>query len=321
MIKFYLCHTTKQTKRITIAKFYGHGKLMLTGEYAVLEGASCLALPTKKGQSMNVKSYNGTDLKWKSLDHEGNVWFQSDISLYDFSSDKTTDPELSKKLQKILKSAVRLNCEFLDKWNAFKVETKLEFPLDWGLGSSSTLIHLVAQWADISPLELYFRVENGSGYDVMCAGASGPIEYWSTEEEISYSKSDFNPKFANNLFFVHLNTKKKSELAIKEYQSSVKDKEDLVKNITEITESIQEVNSLNEFEKLLNEHEKVISKHTGFSKVKDERFSDYWGSVKSLGAWGGDFIIATSDRPMQETKDYFSKKGHNTFIEYKEMVL
>lgn len=294
---------------------------MLTGEYAVLDGASCLALPTKYGQAMHVKSYSGTDLKWKSLDHKGNVWFECDISLYDFSSEKTTDPVLSKKLQKILKSAVRLNCEFLDKWNAFKVETKVSFPLNWGLGSSSTLIHLVAEWAEISPLELYFRCENGSGYDVMCAGADGPIEYWSTEEEISYSKSDFKPKFADNLYFVHLNEKRKSDDAIKEYMSVVKDKKSLVKNITQITEDIQETKTLKAFEDLVNEHEDLIAKHTGFSKVKDVRFSDYWGSVKSLGAWGGDFVLATSDRSLEDTKTFFSDKGFNTILPYKDIIL
>ena len=28
-------------------KFYSHGKLLITGEYAVLDGAKAIALPTK----------------------------------------------------------------------------------------------------------------------------------------------------------------------------------------------------------------------------------------------------------------------------------
>ena len=270
---------------------------------------------------MTVKSYNGTDLKWKSIDDKGKVWFESDISLYDFSSDKTTDPELSAYLQKVLKSAVRLNCEFLDKWNAFKVETKLEFPRDWGLGSSSTLIYLVALWADINPLELYFRVENGSGYDVACAGAKGPIEYWSTDDDISYAYTDFNPKFADQLYFVHLNEKSKSSEGIKSYLSVVKDKKGLVKSITEITENIQDTTDIKAFAQLLEEHEALIHKHTGFEVVKAKRFSDYWGTVKSLGAWGGDFVLATSDRGLADTQSYFTKKGYKTIVPYKEMVL
>jgi mevalonate kinase len=294
---------------------------MLTGEYAVLDGASCFAIPTKYGQSMTVKNFGGTDLKWKSLDHEGNVWFECDISLYDFSAVKTTDEAMSQKLKKVLKSAVRLNCEFLDKWKAFKVETKLEFPLNWGLGSSSTLIYLVAQWADISPLELYFRCENGSGYDVACAGAEGPIEYWATEDEVSYSKVKFAPKYLDNLYFVHLNEKQDSAQGIKDYLKKVKDKATLVKTITKITEEIQEAKTLNAFDKLIIDHEDAIAKHTGFTKVKEQRFSDYWGAVKSLGAWGGDFVLATSDKSKQEVQAYFKSKGYETCLTYKELAL
>ena len=31
-------------------EFYSHGKLLLTAEYAVLEGVKALAIPTKRGQ-------------------------------------------------------------------------------------------------------------------------------------------------------------------------------------------------------------------------------------------------------------------------------
>jgi mevalonate kinase len=292
---------------------------MLTGEYAVLDGALCLALPTKKGQKMAVKAHRGTDLVWQSYDQEGKVWFESEISIYDFSAVKTTNQDISDKLKKILKNAVRLNCEFLDKWNAFKIETHLEFPSDWGLGSSSTLIHLVAEWAEVNPLELYFKCENGSGYDVACANAKGPIEYVSSDVEVSYTPVDFKPSFADQLSFVHLGKKKNSEDGIKEYLDAVKDKKNLVKKITTITESISEVKDLKSFEKLLVEHEDVISEHTGFKKVKSEQFPDFDGCIKSLGAWGGDFILATGD--SDKVKKYFNDKGLNTIVSYNDMVL
>ncbi len=255
------------------------------------------------------------------MDHEDNVWFSCDISLYDFSSDKSTDPALSKKLKRILKNAVRLNCEFLDKWNGFKVETKLEFPLNWGLGSSSTLIHLIAKWADVSPLELYFKSENGSGYDVVCAGVDHPIFYWSTDHEISFAKAEFNPSYHNNLYFVHLNQKKSSDSAIKEYIKSVKDKKSFVNKITALTEKMESLKKIQDFEDTIAEHEDIVAFHTGFNKVKDLHFSDYWGAVKSLGAWGGDFCIATSTKSPEEVKDYFTSKGFETVIPYKKMIL
>ncbi len=292
---------------------------MLTGEYAVLDGALSLALPTKKGQKMTVKAHRGTDLVWQSYDLEGKLWFESEISIYDFSATKTTDQATSDKIQKILKNCVRLNCEFLDKWNAFKIETNLEFPLDWGLGSSSTLIYLMAEWAEINPLELYFKCEKGSGYDVACSFAKGPIEYISSDVEVSYTPSDFKPAFTDQLNFVHLGKKKSSEDGIKEYLGAVKDKKTMVKLITDITENIQETKDLSSFEKLINEHENIISSHTGFKKIKAERFEDFKGSIKSLGAWGGDFILATGDNDY--VTNYFQSKGLNTIVSYKDMVL
>ena len=110
-------------------------------------------------------------------------------------------------------------------------------------------------------------------------------------------------------------------MGIKNYLKAVKNKSTLIKTITRITEDIQNVKSLSYFSLLLNEHENVIAAHTGFSKAKDVHFSDFWGSVKSLGAWGGDFVLITSDKSPEETKNYFMKKGFDTIVEYKKMVL
>lgn len=271
---------------------------------------------------MEVKAHRSTDLVWTGYDNSGKPWFESDISIFDFSAIKTTDKAVSDKLQKILKKVIRFNCEFLDKWNAFKIDTHLEFPRDWGLGSSSTLIYLVAKWADIEPMELYFACENGSGYDVAIAGSKYPLEYWCTPDNISYTKSDFNPKYKDQLYFVHLGKKQSSEDSIKDYLKNVKGKDDLVKGIGEITEAIQEASDISSFEKLMEQHEDLISKHTGFTKVSDHIFQDYnFGKVKSLGAWGGDFVMATSDQDAATTTNYFKSKGLNTILAYSEMAL
>ena len=270
---------------------------------------------------MVIKASRSTDLEWKSYDSDGKEWFDSSISLYDFSPTDTTDEALSQKLKSILKGAVRLNCEFLDKWNAFKIETRLEFPRTWGLGSSSTLIHLIAQWAEIEPLELYFKVENGSGYDVAAAGAKGPIIYWSTDDEISYTPITFKPTFKDKLFFVHLNQKVNSEDEVKKYLSSVKDKKNFVAKIDEITDQVADSTALDQFSKLLKEHEAIVKHHTGFVPVKERLFSDYGHNIKSLGAWGGDFVLAIAPGGIEEAKDYFGKKGYNTILPYPDLVL
>jgi mevalonate kinase len=294
---------------------------LLTGEYAVLDGAKALGLPTKFGQKLIVKRTTSSDLIWESLDMKGKPWFESTISLFDFSAVSTNNQEVSDYLQKVLKNAVRLNSEFLSQWNGFKIETQLEFPSDWGLGSSSTLIYLISEWAEVNPLMLYFKVEDGSGYDVACAFADGPVEYINTTDEVSYTEVDFNPKYKDNLYFIHLGKKQDTKQGIKEYLKAVKNKSNLVKSITKITEDIRSAGSLNEFNDLIEKHEDIIASHTGFIKVKDHLFSDYVGSVKSLGAWGGDFILATSDKGEEHVKSYFNSKGLTTVLPFKDIIL
>jgi mevalonate kinase len=270
---------------------------------------------------MVVKRTTSSDLLWESLDSSRKTWFESTISLFDFSAITTTNQQTSDYLQKLLKNAVRLNSEFLSQWNGFKIETQLEFPQDWGLGSSSTLIYLVAEWAEVNPLLLYFKTEEGSGYDVACAFADGPVEYINSPDEVSYTEVDFNPKFKDHLVFVHLGKKQDTAQGIKDYLKAVKNRSSLVKSITKITEDIRTVNNLKDFNALLDLHEDTIASHTGFSKIKESKFADFGGSVKSLGAWGGDFVLASSESTPAEIKAYFADKGFQTSFGYNEMIL
>lgn len=292
----------------------------MTGEYAVLDGADALAIPTRFGQSMSVRPYKGSDLKWESLDSEGNCWFNTTISLYDFSALKTTDEAKSQLIQEILKNAVRLNPEFLDKWKGFKVTTKLEFPNSWGLGSSSTLIYLIAQWADVHPMELYFKTFEGSGYDVACAGSDKPIVYWNDVDEVGYNPTDFNPSFKDNIYFVHLGQKQDTQKAIREYLKSGKSRKDLAKNISAITYKAVEAKNLKEFTALIEAHEEMVAQAIGKKRVQETHFSDFWGTVKSLGAWGGDFVMALSERDETSTRLYFENKGYPTILGFTEMI-
>src|SRR5690606_1062656 len=145
---------------------YAHGKLLITGEYLILEGATGLAVSLKWGQSMKVNESQGAELHWISKDHQGNKWFECKLNLIDFKVEKTTDEAKSRMLQSLIASAARLNSDFLSKWKRYRVTTALEFDPEWGLGSSSTLIANLAEWAELSPFELYFDTQEGSGYDV-----------------------------------------------------------------------------------------------------------------------------------------------------------
>ena len=295
--------------------------MLLTSEYAVLDGAKAIALPTKLGQSLICKQTKSSDIHWKSLDHEGNEWFTAQISLFDFSPVKTSDEEIAGKLKKLLKNAVRLNSEFLSKWNGFRVETKLEFPENWGLGSSSSLIYLVAQWSDVHPILLHFKNSNGSGYDVACAGADGPITYQLADGTVNWEEIDFDLGFKNKLHFVYLGNKQSSEEGIKYYSKTVKKKAGFVKECNSLTESFLKVTSFSTFTKLMTEHENLVSKTLNLPSVKEQYFSDFNGSIKSLGAWGGDFVLAASPMNAEEVQNYFKEKGCDSCISYTDFIL
>lgn len=285
-----------------------------------MDGATALAIPTKLGQRMVVKNTKSTDLSWKSYDQKGDEWFNAQVSLYDFSSEKTSDTEAAKTLGKLLKNACRLNSEFLNNWRAYKVETFLEFDRNWGLGSSSTLTHLVAQWADVNPFLLHFRTFEGSGYDVACAGADSPILYEFTGENLHYEEVDWHPSFLKNVYFVYLNEKQSTQEAVSEYQKKPKPAKKIIQQISDITEKVIDTKSFDAFQNLMKEHNEITSKILGKKTIQQEQFEDFDGVVKSLGAWGGDFVMAASNLSESDTKAYFTEKGFDQVVPYADMA-
>ncbi|MCB0444883.1 MAG: GHMP kinase, partial [Gelidibacter sp.] len=98
--------------------FYSNGKLLLTGEYVVLDGASALAIPTKLGQSLRIESIFENKILWKSLDEKGNIWFEDVFSYDEIVTDFiNSDTTISNQLLQILKAAKQINPKFLDTKN------------------------------------------------------------------------------------------------------------------------------------------------------------------------------------------------------------
>ena len=91
------------------------------------------------------------------------------------------------------------------------------------------------------------------------------------------------------------------------------------KEFININQSLLKTNNIKEFEKYLSRHEFLISNLIGLKPVKEKLFKDYEkGIVKSLGAWGGDFILVTKSG---DTVKYFKEMGYTTIIPWKEMGL
>jgi mevalonate kinase len=305
------------------SQFYGHGKILLTGEYFVLEGALSLALPTTVGQSLRVKyrHSNQPTLKWSALDHGGKPWFETEMELWHFESLKTTDMSVARDLQTILQQVRRQNPHFLREELDVQVETKLEFPRDWGLGSSSSLLYNIAQWAYVSPFELAMKSFGGSGYDIACAQSMGPIHYQLVEKLPKWQPVAFAPSFQGDLYLVYLGQKRDTRSAVEAFRSLAdNERRAPVETITSLTKEITVASDLKHFERVIREHEALVGSVLKTTPIKQELFSDYWGEVKSLGAWGGDFALVTSVREPSETREYFAGKGLQTFIPFQEII-
>lgn len=270
---------------------------------------------------MRVSESTGSELIWQSHRPNGDTWFSAKFDLLDFDVIKTTDEAMAKTLRQIFKAACRLNSDFLSKWKKYKVSTFLEFEQSWGLGSSSTLISCIADWADVNPYLLLFNTLGGSGYDIACARAEGPILYQLGEEELHIEHIDFKPCFKDNLYFIYLGEKQSSDVARKHYYEHRAQSNGTLQHISEISTVVAEAEKIDTFEEALNEHEQIISKSLHLKTAKEERFADYWGTIKSLGAWGGDFVLATSDRSKEDTVAYFKSKGLDTVFSYSELSL
>jgi hypothetical protein len=72
---------------------------------------------------------------------------------------------------------------------------------------------------------------------------------------------------------------------------------------------------------LLDEHEELMQFVLQEEKTKTRLFPDFGGVIKSLGAWGGDFIMAAAEMDPNDMRAYFHKKNFATVIAYNDMVL
>jgi mevalonate kinase len=300
--------------------FRANGKVLISGEYLVLDGALALGMPLSLGQTMEVKESAGSDVVWESFLPNGEKWFTGKFDLFGFEVIKTTDPQIASTLSHIFEETVRLNSDFLSKWKKYTVRTYLDFYPDWGLGSSSSLISCLADWADVDPFELSENTFGGSGYDIACAKADGPILYQIQDEQRSVKPAPFSPSFSDRLYFIHLGQKQNSRSEIRHYESR-KIADAQIDEISSISKSLCDAEALPLFEELINDHENLVSEIIGRPRVGKEKFNDYWGAIKSLGAWGGDFIMATSKRSEEETKAYFRNKGYEIVYNYDAITL
>lgn len=300
--------------------FYSNGKLLLTGEYLVLDGARALALPTKFGQDLTVEKGKNRQIDWKSFDADGSIWFEAIISFDAILAEKNRHEidSIETTLLSILREAARLN-PALTQNDGLVIQTHLTFPKFWGLGTSSTLINNIAQWMNIDAFLLLKNSFGGSGYDIACAQHHHPIVYQLLDGVPQVEEIAFAPEFANQLYFVYLNKKQSSKQAIAAYYNNKIDQ--LAQKITavnHITEAVISASNIGIFARQLQQHENILSDLLEMKTVQETFFADFDGVIKSLGGWGGDFVLAIS---KNDPTDYFEARGFSTVIPYDDMIL
>ncbi|MEK6624395.1 MAG: GYDIA family GHMP kinase [Bdellovibrionota bacterium] len=310
--------------------YYGHGKLLLSGEYFVLDGALALTLPVRFGQTLTVDyrpSYNPI-LTWKSYDVNKSCWFESHFEFWRFRCVDENPTPGALLLEEIFQQVRRQNPHFLRDEVDVLVETNLEFPRHWGLGSSSTLIYNIAQWAYISPFELLFNTIGGSGYDIACAQSNGAILFQNKDKIPFWAPVNFDPSFKDQLFLLYLGEKASTKDGIRQFRKKDYNQSKIIPLISELTQAMTAAMTLEDFSQALRHHEEIVGAVLDQVPIKHRLFDDYSGEVKSLGAWGGDFALVTvptNGRAQSEAvslaQRYFRQKGLGIFIPYSEMIL
>jgi mevalonate kinase len=297
--------------------YHANGKLLLTGEYLVLKGALALAVPTKLGQTMAVQK-QGDIIQWDAYKPDG-PWLSATLN-NDLDVLETDDPSKASKLAEILKAVRDLNPQVFETGLHF--ETHLEFNPAWGLGSSSTLISNLAQWAGVNPYEVLKRTIGGSGYDIACATANTAIHYKLDQGEPRVQPVVFNPPFVDRLFFVYQEKKQHSSEEVKAFNKHWAETDLSHENqiVSELSMALPIITYYEDFCTLLQVHENILARCLDRESVQ-QQYPDFDGVLKSLGAWGGDFLLAVTEKPFEDVRAYFQSKGMNTIFKYQDLIL
>lgn len=281
---------------------------MLFGEYLVLNGSDSLAFPLKFGQTLSVSKSDR--ITWESYSKHG-MWFHVSMN-GDFTVSETNNEEVAEILKQLFQ-VIRSEKPDLDFNQHFRAEANFE--LNWGLGSSSTLISLLSQWSGVEARKLLDASFGGSGYDVACATAKSPIIYASgkVKKEVEIPES-----ITDKLLFVYSGNKQNSREEIKRFKDRVVSQQD-VEKMNQLISNALDTDKIEVFEQQLDLSEELISPIIGTIQLKQRFFADYPYSIKSLGAWGGDFFMATY-RDLETAKNYFEGKGYEVLFTYQEFI-
>ncbi|MBK9292190.1 MAG: GHMP kinase [Bacteroidetes bacterium] len=305
--------------------FRSNGKLLISGEYVVLRGALALAIPLRLGQTLEVQrdeAHGHPHILWNAFSPGNKLWFRASYELPTFDIIGTSDRDKSVRLQTILLTLNSLKPEAFDAQYSYRVITRLEFEPQWGFGSSSTLLASLARWAKCDPYTLLNLSIGGSGYDIACASSSKPILYRREGIRPVIRQAAFFPPFHDKLYFVYQGQKQDSNHQIVNFNRLTEnlDLAEIIGKVSAISQKMAETSSQAEFGSLMHAHEQLLS---GLLKIPPVKtfFPDFEGELKSLGAWGGDFMLALCDKGDDYVQEYFAGQQLDTIFKYSELAL
>jgi len=301
-------------------QYRANGKLLLTSEYMILHGARALALPLNRGQLLNLTEKEEKNILHWSARYSYTTWFETQIGLPGFNIISSTDREKSEFLIFMFQKAIEINAGFLSSLESANVITELEFDPQWGFGSSSTLTHLIARWASIDPMQLHFRISRGSGYDVACAGSEHPVIYEIIGDMPVIENVEYDPPFIDQLWLIYLGKKQRSDQSIATFFNQYKPEGKDIQQFSRLTFDFLNARSLAELGEVVTEHEQLLSGILDTPTVKESHFPTFPGFVKSLGAWGGDFVLAGSDLPADQLIKTMKELGYTTIFRIKDLM-
>ncbi|MCU0327634.1 MAG: hypothetical protein MUE53_01480 [Chitinophagales bacterium] len=289
---------------------FAQGKLMLTGEYLALRGATSLALPLKFGQSLEV--YSDLAMSWEARDYDDTVFYTWQM---------TANLHLEDKLQQCFRYIADLGKMNEDSFNQRKFITKLTFNKHWGLGSSSTLVCLLAKYFDVNPYALNAHVFQGSSYDIACGYAKSPILYTRIDESNAKVVELNLPQWTDFIYFVYSGQKQSSIQSIRSNRENIQQtSESLIFEISEISKSITQTKQVSEVIDLFEYHDTLISSVLGHKPLSHDLGHKMPFYSKYLGAWHGDFFMILSDLPREDIHQIIGKSEYPIFFAYHEIV-
>lgn len=299
-----------------MSRIFSPGKLMLTSEYVAVDGALVLAIPTKLGQELfYTENEDRKSLIFWEANHQNQLWLKATIDYKNWKILETNDSKASEFILKTLKNVQNLSEIKLKSDTSYHIKTNLQFPSDFGLGSSSTLMNNLAEWANIDPFILNEISLGGSGYDVAVAKEKSAVLYSRFPERV-YETIDFQPSFKDELIFIHLNQKQDSREGISHYRSKPTSTK-LINDYSALTKKIVNSQNLEEFSELMTIHEQKLSDFLETPTVKEKYFQDCPSFVKSLGAWGGDFVLTSK---FGDYIKYFEGLGFTKIFSWKDLI-